>query len=96
MKYRAKPVVIEAILFTKELALDCLLNKKAGPFGLCISGEWNGVTKKLNDAYIGIDTLEGTMRANLGDYIVKGIKGEFYPVKSDIFEEKYEVVNDID
>lgn len=39
-----------------------------------------------------IDTLEGVMTASLGDYIVKGINGEFYPVKPDIFEKTYEVV----
>lgn len=40
-----------------------------------------------------IRTLEGTMRANQGDWIVKGVKGEFYPVKPDIFAETYEPVD---
>ena len=40
--------------------------------------------------YIEIDTLEGTMRANLGDFIIKGVQGEFYPCKPDIFEQTYE------
>lgn len=39
-----------------------------------------------------IDTLEGVMTANIGDYIVKGVNGEFYPVKADIFEKTYEVL----
>jgi hypothetical protein len=39
-----------------------------------------------------IDTLEGTLNAQVGDYIVKGINGEFYPVKPDIFEATYEEV----
>jgi hypothetical protein len=40
--------------------------------------------------YLAIDTLEGTMRADPGDWIIKGVKGEFYPCKSDIFEATYE------
>lgn len=39
-----------------------------------------------------IDTLEGIMTANIGDYIVKGVNGEFYPVKPDVFEKSYEVL----
>lgn len=39
-----------------------------------------------------IHTLEGDMKANVGDYIIKGVKGEFYPCKPDIFEETYNVV----
>ena len=41
---------------------------------------------------IAIDTLEGTMRVDYGDYIIKGIQGEFYPCKPDIFEQTYEEV----
>lgn len=43
-----------------------------------------------------IDTLEGTMIANIGDWIVIGIKGEMYPVKPDVFEATYELVEDAD
>nr|WP_274458080.1 hypothetical protein [Fructobacillus sp. CRL 2054] len=39
-----------------------------------------------------IETLEGTMKANIGDYIITGIKGEQWPVKSDIFKRTYEVI----
>ena len=44
------------------------------------------------DAYywLEIPTLEGVMKANVGDYIIKGVRGEFYPCKADIFEETYE------
>lgn len=41
-----------------------------------------------------IKTLEGTMIANPGDYIIKGVKGEIYPCKADIFKETYEAVNE--
>jgi len=44
--------------------------------------------------FVGIDirTLEGTMRANIGDWIIKGVQGEFYPCRADIFEQTYEAV----
>ena len=41
-----------------------------------------------------IETLEGTLEAKLGDYIVKGVKGEFYPVEKSIFEETYDIVKE--
>lgn len=48
----------------------------------------------FDDLAIEIDTLEGTMRAHPGDWIIKGVKGEFYPCKPDIFEATYEAHND--
>jgi hypothetical protein len=42
---------------------------------------------------LSIETLEGTMSASINDYIIKGIKGEFYPCKPDIFERSYEIAN---
>lgn len=42
-----------------------------------------------DDAWIEIKTLEGTMIAKTGDYIIKGVKGEIYPCKADIFEDTY-------
>lgn len=44
--------------------------------------------------YIEIDTLEGKMRADLGDFIIQGVNGELYPCKPDIFHKTYEVVED--
>ena len=46
------------------------------------------------DEEIVIDTLEGKMKASPGDWIVKGVNGEIYPVKPDIFEKTYELVDD--
>jgi hypothetical protein len=43
-----------------------------------------------------IETLEGNMTANVGDYIIKGVKGEFYPCKPAIFEQTYELVTEIE
>ena len=60
MKYRKKPVVVEAYKTDKEII---------------------------------IHTLEGDMKASIGDYIITGVNGEQYPCKPDIFEKTYEVVN---
>lgn len=78
-KYRKKPVVIDAILWNGELtALDEL--------GSTIST----VGQRLGDKTLQIETLEGEMTAIIGDYVIKGIKGELYPCKPDIFETTYE------
>lgn len=50
------------------------------------------VSNNFNMNYMYIETLEGTMTACLGDYIVKGVNGEYYPVKPEIFEKTYEVL----
>lgn len=48
--------------------------------------------KDADNPYMYIETLEGTMKASVGDYIIKGVNGEFYPCKPDIFEKTYEEV----
>ena len=85
-KYRKKPVVIEAMQHKKPET----------PYGIA---EWCGGTvkcdtHKVEDATIEIETLEGTMRADYGDFIIKGVQGEFYPCKPDIFAATYEEVTD--
>jgi len=47
----------------------------------------------ISEQEIAIETLEGEMRATVGDYIIKGVKGEFYPCKPDIFEASYDEVS---
>ena len=85
-KYRKKPVVIEAVrLLLPETPSD-IASWCAGR--VCGAGD---LTAKV---WIEIDTLEGVMRADYGDWIIKGVKGEFYPCKPDIFEATYEVVTD--
>lgn len=95
MKYRKKPVVIEAELF---MAYTTAL----APYPPMPDGgelwQWltkNGAHFSLQEepsgrAYLVLETLEGDMAAHVGDYIIKGIKGEFYPCKPDIFEATYE------
>lgn len=80
MKYRKKPVVIEAEKFDSE------------HHGHEIA-EWCGGSNEKSPGQIQIETLEGTMTASLGDYIIKGVQGEFYPCKPDIFEATYEAVD---
>ena len=83
MKYRKKPVVIEA----KQLTTQNLHELE----DWC-QGDILGVKLPLEDQVIEIHTLEGDMRANMGDWIIKGVQGEFYPCKPDIFEQTYEAV----
>ena len=84
-KYRKKPVVIEAEHFTDENKDRCFnfitCNKAA-------------VFDKSGHLYIEIHTLEGVMVASIGDYIIKGVSGEFYPCKPDIFAATYEPVEE--
>ena len=80
-KYRKKPVVVEAVRFTTETNL-----RKSFP-DIEI---WNGMPDSVIEVYI--KTLEGKVKISEGDYIIKGIKGEYYPCKPDIFEESYERV----
>jgi hypothetical protein len=76
--YRKKPVVIEAHRYSR-LALEAERVAK-----------WCGGNQ--TDEGLEIDTLEGTMHADYGDWIIKGVKGEFYPCKPDIFAATYEAV----
>jgi hypothetical protein len=84
MKYRKKPVIIEAKIFycnAESYSVLAWINE----------GDWPLARWENFDLII--PTLEGEMKARPGDYIIKGIKGEFYPCKPDIFEATYEPVN---
>ena len=86
MKYRKKPVVIEAIQFIDDSETLLVIQEFMNNNDLIID------YKDFDDPKLKIETLEGIMNASLGDYIIKGIKGEFYPCKPDIFELTYEKV----
>lgn len=76
-KYRKKPVEIEAIQLTATNEKEVL--------------EFMGLNLvQLTGDGIKIETLEGVMQASINDYIIRGIQGEFYPCKPDIFEDSYE------
>lgn len=85
MKYRKKPVVIEAIQFQDDVEVITQLSDFIG------DTIYVNYTDKGNP-YLRIETLEGDMKASVGDYIIKGVNGEFYPCKPDIFEKTYEKV----
>lgn len=88
MKYRKKPVVIEAVQWDgnnqSEIAnfMGKMIRTKTSP-------EEDNPSGKIT-----IETLEGDMTASIGDFIIKGVQGEFYPCKQDIFELTYEKVED--
>lgn len=85
-KYRKKPVVIEAIQFDGWNWRECEQFMSNEPLAFP-----QGFYKHEK---ITISTLEGDMIASVGDYIIKGVNGEFYPCKPDIFEKTYEKVED--
>jgi hypothetical protein len=83
-QYRKKPVVIEAWEMTSHWSCD----DQAVFFGWCKPARFN-----LNGVLV-IETLEGDMTVSAGDFIIKGVNGEFYPCKSDVFWKSYEVVSE--
>jgi len=90
MKYRKRPVVVEAITFDELVAHG----KSSGanivngmPWSFTYAG--HTITHETDDCYL-IPTLEGTMRMTPGDMLITGVKGEIYPCKSDIFANTYE------
>lgn len=85
-KYRKKPVVIEAVEFKGFENIEEVQKFMKGSIKL------NFPSDNENDVYLLIDTLEGTMIAKIGDYIIKGVNGEYYPCKADIFHKTYEEV----
>lgn len=90
-KYKKKPVEIEAIQFLRDniFEIEEFTFGKAKNF--CIPNKI--CSDNINKiATCEIETLEGVMKAVEGDYIIKGVKGEFYPCKADIFNETYELV----
>ena len=86
-QYRKKPVVIEAIQL-EDLEVYTLMSI------LHLVGLGKDIFEVKGDGLI-IKTLEGDMRASIGDWIIKGVQGEFYPCKPDIFEKTYEKVAEV-
>ena len=79
-KYRKKPIVIEAVEYERDKNISSCLD-------FCPDMIYN-----QQDNEYDIVTLEGSMRITKGDYIIKGVNGEFYPCKPDIFRKTYEEV----
>lgn len=89
LKYRKKPVVIEAMRFYAD---HLVMVEVARWCGGRVGSEAKPSDPTDVAYWIDIPTLEGVMKASPGDYIIKGVQGEFYPCKSDIFEATYERV----
>lgn len=88
MKYRKKPVIIEAIQFEDNSDRIIEIHEFMGGDTIRVNYE------DKDNPYLKIETLEGIMKASVGDYIIKGVNGELYPCKPDIFEKTYERVID--
>lgn len=86
MKYRKKPIIIEAIQFEDNSDRIIEIHEFMGGDTIRVNYE------DKDNPYLKIETLEGIMKASVGDYIIKGVNGEFYPCKPDIFEKIYEEV----
>ena len=94
-KYKKKPVVIEAYQYIQGVnELNILAFIKSGDYNNleCLPKNYLDPNIKKSTVPIQIHTLEGTMIASNLDYIIKGVDGEFYPCKPDIFEKTYEEV----
>ena len=94
-KFRKKPVEIEAVLYSGKVS------KMGWPHEVTDAHPWldaaydDGILDNIRDStgdYITIKTLEGVMRANPGEWIIRGVKGELYPCKPDIFAATYDAV----
>ena len=92
-KFRKKPIVIEARrwLGSVEVATD-LINWVLENNGTARYHDFSDF--RHNSSYISIDTLEGTMYLKPGNYLIRGVQGEFYPCDQDIFAATYEEVNE--
>lgn len=87
MYFRKKPVTIEARRFDQESLTD------QETLAIWCRGKLAGTYLPYDQRVILIPTLEGEMETSWGDWIIKGIKGEFYPCKPDIFEMTYEAID---
>ena len=92
MKFKKKPVVVEAIQIVKGMDIceptwwfEAIQSNKV------ITHGFGKFTRE--EPSVDIHTLEGVMRGNKGDWIIRGVSGELYPCKPDIFEMTYEAVN---
>jgi len=94
VRFRKKPVVVEAFQFSSPESARQIVEWSAG--AVKMGTEIRNHSTEHPDGFdypcLLVATREGTMTASVGDWVVKGIRGEFYPVKPDIFEMTYEAV----
>lgn len=84
--YETKPCIIQAIEFTRNSYEEVVKFTNGKASNLLIEKRIDGF------AYCDIETLEGAMTATEGDFIIKGLRGEFYPCKPDVFNKKYQEI----
>lgn len=90
-RWRKKPVVIEAFQLTRERIEAELFDKVSLPWGVkCSSASYHPIDRTIRVVRYFIKTLEGSMEAKEGDWIIRGVAGEIYPCKPDIFAATYE------
>lgn len=90
-RFTKKPVTVEAVQFTEALRDAIVLDGAPCPDGVTRGATtWHQKDRKIWRADFFIDTLEGRMNVEIGDWIIKRVKGEFYPCKPDIFEMTYD------
>lgn len=87
MKFRKKPVTVEAVQWTGRNRGEIRFFCRRGVFFSSARQDTEGFTTEWS---LLIDSREGIMRAETGDYIIKGVNGEFYPCKPDVFAKTYE------
>ena len=87
-KYRKKPVIIEAIQWNGNNLKEII--DFTGFHPSAEKWDWERYERVVQAQGLKIFTLEGNMMADIGDWIIKGVRGEFYPCKPDIFNETYE------
>ena len=93
MKYRKKPVVVDVVQWDgRNLSkIEEFLGKSFLGYRILSDSAWQ-VGKGIPVTEIAIETIDSVAKAVNGDYIIKGIQGEFYPCKPDIFEATYELL----
>ena len=87
-KYRKKPVVISAVYWNGDNLVDVI--SFTGLHESAKKWTWEEYEEVVRKEGLKIFTLEGPLMATIGDWIIKGVKGEFYPCKPDIFDATYE------
>lgn len=96
MKFRMKPVFIDAIQFTGDNLFEVaeFMGKTLAEFQITVDAILRTDGMYGENTHIHTRTREGVMTANYGDWIIKGGSGEYYPCKPDIFENTYEKVEE--
>jgi len=84
---RKKPVVVEAVFWDGKVSTLHELESMGMKYGACM--------KQGSKVHcLTITTLEGEVKSEIGDLIIQGVKGEFYPIKPDIFEKTYDIIGE--